>query len=278
MKKPHTFISRTLYGKPWAILEAQYFNIHTTYQNYLKGRLSASSLDLDDDLDDDSANVAPYTLQGKVAIVSLGGVILKHASMIETLCGAVDVDSFLVNVQKAFADPNVESILLDINSPGGEVTGVMEAADAIREMCKTKQIVAFTDSLCASAAYWIASACDAIFVTATSDIGSIGCYIGMYDYSIAFSQEGVKPVLIKSGKFKGDGFQGLPISEDTIARLQAEVDQTNLLFRDAIAIKRKGLSDDDMQGQCFLGLNAIQNGISDGIVKNINELVSILND
>jgi len=273
--KSYARISNRLYGKPWALYEPQWHNLHAIYQNHIKNGSLVKKSDIEFD-DDNGESATSYTVVGKVGIVSLNGVILKHASLLEQICGAVDVDSFLQNVTAAFKDTNVESILLDINSPGGEVTGVKEAADKIRMMAKTKQIVSFTDSLCASAAYWIAAATDGIFTTETAEIGSIGVYVGMYDYSVAFSQEGVKPVLIKSGKFKGDGFPGLPIGEDTISRIQAEVDQTNDIFRGAIALKRD-LKDDDMQGQTFMGMNAVKNGISDALVTCINDLVSALN-
>jgi signal peptide peptidase SppA len=274
-KLKYARLASRLYGKPLLINEMEFYNISNTFLSLTKNGKRAMD-DFDNDNDMDVQPITPYDTLGKVAVVTLSGPIIKHADLMETFCGATDIDSFLSKVQKAYIDPNIETILLDINSPGGETTGLKECADAIREMSKSKQIVSFTDSLCASAAYWIASATNGIFVTETSNIGSIGVYFGAYDYSEAFAKEGIKPVLIKSGDFKGDGFPGMPFSDETKKRIQTEIEQINTMFRNSIAQKRT-LQDEDMQGQVFLGMNAIDKGIADAIVTNMDSLIAILN-
>jgi signal peptide peptidase SppA len=275
MNKQHTRIAERIYNRPWLISDGGYFKVHSVYQGYINAKHAG---DMKAWMDDSSSTgtAQPYVTIGKVAVVSLEGTILKHASLLEQMCGAADVDTFLNNVRAAFNDTNIESILLDINSPGGEVTGVKEAADAIREMAQTKEIVAFTDSLCASAAYWIASACNSIFTTETANIGSIGVFTLLYDWSAAYAIAGVKPVLIKDGAFKADGVEGLPISDDTIARLQTDVLQIGTMFRSAVNINRD-VADSTMQGQCFMGMNAVGLGLVDYIVTDMNELISLMN-
>jgi protease-4 len=273
--KTQKYISRAIYGKPWAILEPDFLNIHNIYQNYLKGNVPLANFDDDGD-GDENIKSEPYKVVGKTAIVSLSGVILKHASLLEQVCGAQDIDSFLANVTAAFNDTNVENIVIDVNSPGGGVVGVPEAAEAIREMSKQKQICAFSDSLCASAGVWIASAASSIIVTPSSQIGSCGVYVLAYDQSQAFAQEGIRPVLIKAGTWKGDLAQGMPISDATIARIQADVDETNSQFR-AFILTNRTIAEDMLQGQCVSGLNAVKAGFADAVVQNIQELIDMLN-
>jgi len=266
-------LASRIYGRPVLITEMEYFNLSNTFQSLVKGNVPKA---LFDDDEGENATSEPYKVVGKTAIVSLSGPIIKHASGMDTLCGMVDVDTFLSNVQAAFNDTNVTSILIDIVSPGGECTGIFETSNAIREMSKTKDIVAFSDDMCCSAAFWIASACNSIVVTETSTIGSVGVFIGLYDQSQAFAQEGIRPILIRSRQFKADGFPGLPISKETIDRLQTDVDDVNAMFRSAIALKRT-LKDEDMQGQAFSGTKAVANGMADMIVANIGELVELMN-
>ena len=266
-------ISRAIYGKPWAILEPDFLNIHNIYQNYLKGNVPLANFDDDGD---ENIKSEPYKVVGKTAIVTLSGVILQHASLLEQMCGAQDIGQFLSNVTAAFNDTNVENIILDINSPGGGVVGVPEAAAAIREMSLKKQIVAFTDSLCASAGMWVASAATSIIVTPSSEIGSVGVYVLAYDQSQAFAQEGIKPVLVKSGTWKGDFAEGMPISDATISRVQEDVNLTFDMFKSFVLTNRT-IDESLLQGQCVMGINAVKAGFADAIVSNIQELIELMN-
>lgn len=265
----------------WFITGPAGFNYQDRYNAYLKGQIDLSLFEKQQSLFgmpnsnvvDLGYDIVPNT---SIAIVSLNGVILKNASLIEQwLFGAVDIDSFLEDVTAAFNDPKVETIVLNINTPGGDTTGLQEAAEAILEMSKTKQIVAFTDSLCASAGYYLANATDSIVVTNSAQIGCIGTMMLMYDTSAMFQQQGVKAILIKSGKFKGQGADGVPITDDMVAHYQGIVDQLSQEFFSAVTSQRD-VSPDDMQGQIFLGSQSVKNNIADLTVSSISDLIDIL--
>lgn len=266
----------------WFITEPAANTFQQRYASYLKGEI---------DLTNFSRQQASLTLGGstvqdlgydivpntKIAVVSLSGTILKNASLIEQwLFGAADIDSFLSDVRAAFNNPQVDTIVLNLNTPGGDTMGLQEAAQAIRTMAATKQIVAFTDSLCASAGYYLASACSSIFCTNSSQIGCIGTMMMMYDTSALFSQQGVRAILIKSGKFKGQGADGVPITDEMVAHYQSIVDQLSSEFFSFVTANRD-VSDNDMQGQIFLGSQAVNNNIADVTVASFSELISLLN-
>ncbi len=106
--------------------------------------------------------------------------------------GSSAYELLIKDIATAVADPAVKAIVLDIDSPGGEVTGVDELATAIRSMNAEKPIVAYGTGTVASAAYWIAAACDQVVISKTSAVGSIGCMATILDYSAAREAAGVK--------------------------------------------------------------------------------------
>ncbi len=95
--------------------------------------------------------------------------------------------------RQALADPSISAIVLDIDSPGGAVYGVAELADEIQSARGgRKRIAAIANSLAASAAYWIASACDELSVTPSGEVGSIGLCTSHEDVSALEAKLGIR--------------------------------------------------------------------------------------
>ena len=121
----------------------------------------------------------------------------------------------------------------------------------------------------ASAAYWIGSQADRIYANdATAMIGSIGTFVGLYDYSGRAEKEGIKAVVIKAGKFKGSGFEGTAITEEQQAHWQSLVDKTQAEFSAAVASGRRlGLArvNELADGRVHLAADAKTLGLIDGI-------------
>jgi signal peptide peptidase SppA len=138
-------------------------------------------------------------------------------------------------VNQAAADPTIDSILLDIDSPGGYVTGTEESADAIYAARSRKPVVALVNPLAASAAYWIASQAGTIIGVPSADVGSIGVFMCHYDFSGALANAGIKPTFIFAGKHKTEGNPTEPLSADARAFLQSEVNKTFRSFVGAVA-------------------------------------------
>ncbi len=210
----------------------------------------------------------------QVAVVPVCGIIGKRLSEFEMMCGGCDLDEVEQNLAEAMNDPSVASIVMHIDSPGGVVTGVPELAAKIRAWSAVKPIYAYSDTLCASAAYWIASACSGIFCAPTADIGSIGVYMALVDESENWKQEGYKLVLIKAGAHKADGITGAAVSDEAVQLWQAECDTIYRMFTGDVRASRPGVADSAMQGQCFMGAGAQAALLVDGIQPDLNSLVA----
>lgn len=210
-----------------------------------------------------------------IAHIPIAGAIGQGLGGFAKGRGAVDVGDISSEIDQAISDKEVKSILFDIDSPGGMVSGTPELASKIRGAAKPKYT--FTQGMIASAAYWLASACDGIFATESAEIGSIGVYLPFHDLTKAAEMEGVKVELIKAGKLKGIGYPGLPLSEMQREHLQERVDDIYKMFTTHVRSTRGSrISDDTMQGQTFLAKEAHTRGLIDGLVTSKRDVIQML--
>lgn len=117
-------------------------------------------------------NTRTVTMRDGVAIIPVIGPIMRYANVFSEISGATSIQLLATELQTAVDDPAVKSIILEIDSPGGQVAGVSDFAAQIR--AANKPIHAYISSTGASAAYWIASAADSIIASDTAQVGSIG--------------------------------------------------------------------------------------------------------
>jgi signal peptide peptidase SppA len=208
---------------------------------------------------------------GNLAIVKIHGVIDKQISQIEALCyGGCDLSVVDRALLKIAHDETIERVILDINSPGGSVTGVQETAARIAALRETKEVHVFSETQVCSAAFWLASQADVITATPSSTLGSIGVYIALLDQTKQLEMQGLKVDLIKAGRLKAMGSAFKAITDEERAILQASVDNLHRKFKDAVTTLRK-VSDDAMQGQSFDGEEALKLGLIDNVTNQTLE-------
>jgi len=207
-----------------------------------------------------------YEIADGIATIRVDGVIGKRLpKWMAEMFGMTDVDDIANLVQLANADPEVRGILLDIDSPGGTVSGVPEAADIIR--ASTKPVFAFADRLMASAAYWLGSGAAGIFATKSALIGSVGVFVPILDMRRAYEQAGFEMEVIKSGDLKATGYPGTSLTRAQREDLQQGVDHLYGQFREFV-VSRIGsvkIPDSSLQGQDFYGDQALDVGMIDEI-------------
>lgn len=209
--------------------------------------------------------------QGAVAVLPIWGIIAPRAAAFESVSspGGTGVDAFTQAFRAALADPAVGSILLEIDSPGGQVGQVPELAAEIRAARGKKPIVALANGMAASAAYWLASQADEVVVTPSGKVGSIGVYLAHEDVSAALEQEGVKVTLISAGKFKTEGNPFEPLSADALEAFQADVDAFYGMFVADVA-KGRGVdvgavSGGFGEGRMVMAHQAVASGLADRV-------------
>ncbi len=173
--------------------------------------------------------------------------------------------------EKAANDPDVKRIVLSVDSPGGEVTGLPETADLLARVAKVKPVSAIVTGAAASAAYWLTSQASDITLTPSGEVGSVGVRMMHVDISKMLDAEGYKVTELHSGDFKTEWSPYAPLSDDAQADMQARLASTHQDFIKAIARGRGGRVSAAVQksrfgeGRMFSSQDALRAGLVDRV-------------
>jgi capsid assembly protease len=200
-----------------------------------------------------------------IAIIPVLGPIFPRANLFTMISGATSIQTLAKDFTVALEDPNVSGIILNIDSPGGEITGVNEFADMVKAGRSVKPITAYVYGWGASAAYWIASAAGRIVADATAEVGSIGVVAAYTDERERDQKSGVKTIEIVSSV---SPFKRLdPATDAGRAQIQKTVDELAVIFVSAVAQNRNVSTDkvlsDFGKGDTLVGKSAMNAGMID---------------
>lgn len=198
-----------------------------------------------------------------VGIIPVVGPIARYADMFSEISGATAIDTLAKDFRTCLDDRSVKAIVLNIDSPGGAVSGVAEFAGHVAAARgQGKPIVSYVGSRAQSAGYWIASAADQVVVDPTAMLGSIGAVMGVRAKSGSAST--IEFVSTQSPYKRTD-----PATETGKAKIQATVDDLADVFVDAVAanrgVDRRKVLDDFGQGGSMVGQKAVSAGMADGV-------------
>ena len=203
-----------------------------------------------------------YGIENGVAVIPIYGVLTKRDEMWEDTCSYERIKN---TISDALADESVKAILLDIDSPGGEVGGLFDLVNFISRSKKEKPICSYVNDQAFSAAYAIACATDKIFINELSGVGSIGVIASHVSVSEAEKKAGIKYTTVYAGAKKNDLSPHEELSEGAISDLQKEVNRLYMLFVNTVAVNRQ-LSAGKVIGTeagCFYGQDGIDMGLAD---------------
>jgi capsid assembly protease len=211
-----------------------------------------------------------------VAVIPVAGLIVQHPSIFTRYGLAVSTEELVAQVRAAVADAAIRAIVLSIESPGGFTYGVSEAAAAIRGLREQKPISAVANSYAASAAYWLASAASELVVTPSGDVGAIGVFAVHEDWSRAYEKAGVKPTLVRAGKYKAEFSDLVPLTDDARAELQRTVEASFETFITDVALGRRvsaaTVREGFGQGRMVSAQRAVRLGMADRVA-SLSEVV-----
>lgn len=255
---------------PWAIVPDKLYEIQEIYSTHLRGEkidIAGIEAKINAVPEDDEKR---YQVINNIAVIPIQGVIAKRMNLFGQISGGVSTELVGKDMKTVLADDTIKGIVLDIDSPGGTVDGTQELADIVFAGRDTKPIVAYSDGMIASAAYWIGSAAHEIYISGTlNPVGSIGVVGTHVDYSEYEKKLGIKTTEIYAGKYKRIASEHRPLSKEGKQTLQDQVDYIYSVFVDEVAKHRGKSSDkvlDDMaDGRIFIGEQAINAGLVDGV-------------
>ncbi len=224
----------------------------------------------------DKVELDKMTVEDALAIVPVKGPLGCGLDAFEKGAGATDYADVMEDVANANANPQVQNILLYMDTPGGMWGGLLECADAIAE--SEKPVYAFVPpgGTVASAGMYLAASCQGRFLSPSASAGSIGVYCAYMDLSDMAAKRGIKVKIFSSGAYKGMGVAGSSLTAAQEDLLQAEVMDLADKFYQHMRENLGAIPDDAMQGQMFGAPTAVKLGFADAIVKNLDEVKRFL--
>lgn len=224
--------------------------------------------------DEQDAGIFNNAAKGSIAIIPLSGPLMKN----DQYCGPVGTETIREFIEAAGKSPNIDGIILKIDSPGGTVDGTVALSDTIKGI--NKPIIAFADGLMASAALWVGASADEIIAANNkTEIGSVGVLLSFADMQPAYEKLGVKfhTIAADQSKDKTKMFDDIragkyddykkevlnPIAED---------------FQNHIRANRPNVTDDQLTGKVYFAENLVGSlvdsiGNMDHAIARMGELI-----
>ncbi|UNY40526.1 head maturation protease [Pararheinheimera phage vB_PsoM_KLER1-1] len=220
-------------------------------------------------------NTHSVELRDGTAVIPVNGPLFRYANLFTMISGATSYQMLATDLQEALDNPAVTSIMLNIDSPGGDANGVSEFANLIYQARGKKPITAYVGGMGASAAYWIASAADEIVVDSMAMVGSIGT---VFTLEKREPMQGVQRFEIVSRQSPN---KRLDIgTEAGRNQIQKWADEMGDIFVSSVA-RNRGVSVEKVladfgQGDMLIGQKAVDAGMADrvgsfeGVIAELN--------
>jgi signal peptide peptidase SppA len=226
-----------------------------------------------------SFNKSDKSTGDKIAVLPIHGTISHRMSMMNSISGGVSTESLGKEFASLVDNPEIGTVVLDIDSPGGSVAGIEELGNQIFQARDKIRIVASANSLAASAAYWLGSQAHEFTVTPSGEVGSIGVIAVHESVFKAKEKEGREITIIKAGKFKADNSPLEPLTEEAHAAIQERVNERYDTFISAVArgrnITSKSVIDHYGEGRVVGAKSSLEKGMVDA-VETLDETVARL--
>lgn len=266
------------YSTPWALAPDVFAAAETILLRWAEGtRLSAEQVAaaIGDAPEAAAARrSAAQAASGRgVAVLPVYGVLAHRAyAVANTSRPLTSTEALAAQFRAAAADPEVGTIIMDVDSPGGSVFGVQELGDVLADIREHsgKKLVAVANNTAASGGYWIASQAHELVVTPSGMVGSIGVIVPHSDTSAMKERLGVRTEYITAGRYKSEGHADGPLTDDHRAHLQGMVDAYYGAFTKAVA-KGRGVPVSTVRGEAFgegrmrLASEAVTAGMADRV-------------
>lgn len=183
----------------------------------------------------------------KIAVIPVQGVLSKDGP---SWYGS-SYDNITRAAERAAKDPEIKHIILAVDSPGGQVTGLPETATVLSQIAQIKPIHAMVEGVAASAAYWLTSQASNIILTPSGEVGSVGVRLMHADISKMLDDQGVKVTELYSGDYKTEWSPFKPLSEEAKADMQQRIETTHNDFIAAVTAGRGVRASSEAKAQRF---------------------------
>lgn len=267
---PYERILAAVAGQPWAIEPAAGRQLAAILNRRMhEGKASPEGLAEAREIAAGRQKRKAKAPPGGVALIPLYGVMVQRADWFMETSGMLSTDQIGQLVDQAAADPGIEAIVMDVDSPGGSVFGTEELARKVTAAAKQKKTIAVANSMAASAAYYVASQASELVVTPGGLVGSIGVVVFHTDESEKLKMAGESVTVVGSSETKIAGADPGPLSPAGRAHLESIVSGYFDLFVKAVARGRNTtqtrVREEFGDGGMVLAEAAVKRGMADRV-------------
>ena len=223
----------------------------------------------------------PYRVENGVAVIPVDGTLVNKFGYIQPHSGMTGYDGILTRANQAFSDPEVRGVLLDNDTPGGDVSGCFDCVKSLRKMATAanKPFWSLAYDMNCSAGMAIASAADRRLTTSTGIVGSVGVIMAHASFEKQLAEEGIDVTLIYAGAHKADGNPYQNLSEEVYARFLGQTESLRQEFAQLVS-GNIGISLESVlatEARSYRGEDAVKTGLADEVV-NGNEAIQIFSE
>ena len=217
--------------------------------------------------DNQKARFGVRVTEAGISIIPVDGSLVHRSLGMEPYSGMRSYEDLQEFILDAATDPAIRGILLDIDSPGGAVSGIGALSDTLAEAGKIKPVWAAANDSAYSAAYWIGCTADRLYVPRTGGVGSVGVVMVHYEMSQKLEDEGYSVKVFRFGERKADLNSFEPLTAAAIENAQAEIDRLGEMFVAHVATSR-GMTTEAVKATeagTFHGDGAVAAGLADAV-------------
>ncbi|MDO6707929.1 S49 family peptidase [Photobacterium sp. 1_MG-2023] len=225
-----------------------------------------------------AAATRSFRVMDGIAIIPVSGSLVHKLGALHPYSGMTGYDGLLTKLSEAMDDPEVRGVMLDVDSPGGMVSGCFDLADIIARYRQIKPIWSLGYDMHCSAAQMIASSCSRRLITQTGTAGSVGVIMAHANIEKMLEKQGTEVTLIFSGKHKADGNPYAALPKDVREKLQGQLDATRQMFASKVA-EYMGKDVNDIlatEAETFEGKAAVEIGFADEVVNGADAVAVMI--
>jgi capsid assembly protease len=219
-----------------------------------------------------------FRAENGIGFIHINDFLGGNLTFLDRCLGASDYADIAADIRRAASSPDVRTVLLEIDSGGGSAVGCVEVGRLVSQLDSVKPVVAFTSSLCCSAAYAIAAGARERYSIPSAMVGSIGTIMTWLDYAKLAEKEGITPHIVtnEQADLKAAANMYRTPTDEEMAHLQSLADEYGMQFQSFVADRVERLdASEGFRGQWVSGRDAARIGFIDGTLER-EELVSVM--
>lgn len=254
----------------WLGSEKSYMDLQRMYDlapDLLQMR-SRPSQEQQTNYDEGDDNPVTYGRYGSVAVLNVSGPLIHRGNWMSQMLGIISYEDIKSRLAQMGTDSRVETVLINYDTPGGTAQGCKLCARFIREFSETtKPVVSFSESMAASAGYWLFAAGEQGVIDEEARLGSVGAIMVHTETSDMDRNMGVTRTVFRSAPYKALGTPYEKLSDEAKAEIKGELDYMHDQFVTGISELRgisKTITNNRIaNGRMFRADESIRNGLAD---------------